>query len=187
MSQEQPQTRALVLVVDDRETSRRLICDRLETRGHETVEACDGCAGWQTFQDREPDAVVTDMRMPGGDGLELVERIRGAGPTPVFCITAHPDLDGGLAAMKQGAEYYYRWPQELDRLLDDLDELVRPLSLDEIRASGHRQTTEERRAAIKAALRQTRGNIGQAAELLEVSRRTLYHWLDRYGVVRPKQ
>ncbi len=176
-----------VLVVDDREISRRLICERLVARGHLTIEATDGHTGWQSFQEHTPDAVVTDMRMPNGDGLELVERIRGSSPTPVFCITAYPDLDAGLAAMKQGAEYYYRWPQELDRLLDDLDVLVHSASLDEIRKLGQQQTIEERRTAIRAALRKTRGNIGQAAELLEVSRRTLYHWLDRYGVARPRQ
>lgn len=189
--------RGCVLVVDDRADSRRQIGARLQAHGFSVAEAADGCEAWQTFQQGEFVAVVTDMQMPRSDGVELLERVRAASSVPVFCITAYPDLDTGLLAVKRGAEYYYRWPLELDRLIQDLDRLVASrlepgvsvrdaqASLDAIRRSGREQQAEARRALVSDALRRTGGNVGQAAELLQVSRRTMYHWMERYGIDRP--
>jgi DNA-binding NtrC family response regulator len=187
----------IVLVVDDRPKSRELIGARLRDRGYPVVEAEDGVAGWDAFREHSPGAVITDMRMPRADGLELLERIRKQTNIPIFCITAYPDLDSGLAAMKRGAEYYYRWPQELDVMIDEVDEVLskpqttvdgqsadRAPSLSEIRAAGKSLTIEERKAAMQVALDETRGNVEKAAQLLGISRRSFYHWMDRYGVDR---
>ena len=190
----------LILVVDDRSRSREQIGARLRTRGYRVVEAEDGISGWKAFTEHNPSAVITDMRMPRADGMELLERIRKHSRTPTFCITAFPDLDSGLAAMKRGADYYYRWPQELDRMIDEVhaavttgattgsDRLGGPASdapsLAEIRAAGKALTVEERKAAMQVALRETRGNVEKAAQLIGISRRSFYHWMDRYGVDR---
>jgi DNA-binding NtrC family response regulator len=183
-----------ILIVDDRPQSRRQIRSRLRRSGYETVEAADGHEGWRAFRDRTPDAVVTDMRMPNGDGMDLLQRIRAHVDVPVFCVTAYPELDAGLLAMKRGAEYYYRWPRDLEKLLDDIDAAMgrrrpttRPVPapsalLSQIRRDGAREIATRRRESILAALRETHGNVGRAAELLQITRRTLYHWMDRYGV-----
>ncbi len=190
-------SRGCVLVVDDRPDSRRQIRARLQARGFSVLEAGDGRDAWEGFQEGRFIAVVTDIQMPRSDGVELLERVRSASSVPVFCITAYPDLDTGLLALKRGAEYYYRWPLELDRLVDDLDRRVgrsidleararqAQASLDAIRRSGRQRQAEARRRLVSDALRQTGGNVGQAAELLRVSRRTMYHWMKRYGVDRP--
>ncbi len=157
-------------------------------------------SGWKAFTEHRPAAVITDMRMPRADGMELLERIRKESRTPTFCITAYPDLDSGLSAMKRGADYYYRWPQELDRMIDELhvavtsgatngaDRTAGPQapapSLAEIRAAGKALTVEERKSAMQVALRETRGNVEKAAQLIGISRRSFYHWMDRYGVDR---
>ena len=57
-------------------------------------------------------------------------------------------------------------------------------SLSEIRAAGKSLTIEERKAAMQVALDETRGNVEKAAQLLGISRRSFYHWMDRYGVDR---
>lgn len=190
-------TRGCVLVVDDREDSRHQIGARLQALGFSVAEAADGDEGWEAFQRGEFVALVTDVQMPRSDGIDLLERVCAASSVPVFCITAYPDLDTGLLAVKRGAEYYYRWPLELDRLIQDLDRLVANnlapevrarnarASLDAIRRSGREQQAEARRSLVSDALRSSGGNVGQAAELLQVSRRTMYHWMERYGIDRP--
>jgi len=190
-----------VLVVDDRAVSREHLALALQARGFATVEACDGVEGLDVFLRHRPAAVVTDMRMPRADGFDLVERVRARADVPIFCVTAYPEWDAALLAMRKGATYYYRWPADFDRLLEDVhatlagDPPARPpvpaplpfRSLETVRARGRDEEAEERRARLENALRATRGNVGQAAELLRVSRRTLYNWMDRYGVRRSER
>jgi len=184
-----------VLIVDDRSASREHISIALRARGYRTLEAEDGRAGLTAFEEHAPEAVVTDMRMPRADGFELLEGVRQRADVPVFCVTAYPEWDSALLAMRRGATYYYRWPSEFDRLIADVDEALRggapdraasegPFSLESIRREAGRDLALERKSMVESALRATGGNVGQAAELLRISRRTIYHWMERYGVER---
>jgi DNA-binding NtrC family response regulator len=182
-----------VLIVDDRKPSRVHIANALRARGFETCEAVDGRDGLEVFDREAPDAVVTDMRMPHSDGFDLLERIRTKSDVPIFCVSAYPEWETALLAMRKGATYFYRWPADFDRLIDEValglgdsstPDATRLDSLTSVREEGRLETAEERRAILESALRATRGNVAQAAELLRVSRRTLYHWMDRYGVRR---
>jgi len=188
---------ARVLVVDDRPSSRRQIGRELRRRGHEILEACDGAEAIDQFERHGPSAIITDMRMPRADGFDLLEAIRARSDIPVYCVTAFPEWDLALLAVKRGATYYYRWPQDFDRLIDDVDrELATQVadrepatnspfrSLAEIRNSARHQSAIERKHLVEDALRLAGGNVNQAAELLKVSRRTLYNWMDRYDVKR---
>ena len=71
---------ATILVVDDDEAVRRAVRKTLETRGHTVLEAADGPAGVSTFEEKNPELIITDVYMPGGDGLESIIRILGAYP-----------------------------------------------------------------------------------------------------------
>ena len=188
---------ARVLVVDDRTSSRRQIGRELKRRGHEIIEACDGDEAIAQFERHAPSAVVTDMRMPRADGFDLLEAIRARSDIPVYCVTAFPEWDSAQLAVKRGATYYYRWPQDFDRLIDDVDnelatraddrasEAALPFrSLAEIRDAARSETALERKHLVEDALRLAGGNVNQAAEILRVSRRTLYNWMDRYDVKR---
>jgi DNA-binding NtrC family response regulator len=131
--------------------------------------------------------------MPRADGFDLLERVRLRSDIPIFLVTAYPEWDAALLAMRKGATYFYRWPRDFDRLIDDVVASVsapaaaqpRVLgSLASAREKGRHEIAAERRAMLESALRATHGNISQAAELLGLSRRTFYHWLERYGVER---
>ena len=182
-----------ILIVDDRAPSRTYIALALQGRGFETREAADGRAGFEAFEREAPDAVVSDLRMPRADGFDLLEQIRRRSDTPVFLVTAYPEWDLALLAMRRGATYFYRWPRDFDRLIDDVVVSIRapagaePLALASLataRDQGRHEIAAERRAMLASALRATHGNVSQAAELLRLSRRTLYHWLERYAVKR---
>ena len=66
----------IALVADDDEITRRTLREELEPRGFVVVEAADGEEAWRLFNKELPDLVVTDLRMPRADGVELVRRIR---------------------------------------------------------------------------------------------------------------
>ncbi|GIM95002.1 ATP-binding response regulator [Paractinoplanes toevensis] len=85
---------ATVLVVDDVAANRELMAMLLGYRGHEVIEACDGADALALAQSRHPDVVVSDVLMPGIDGLEMVHRLRNApdeqaAHVPVIFYTAN--------------------------------------------------------------------------------------------------
>ena len=85
---------ATVLVVDDVAANRELMSMLLGYRGHEVIEASDGADALALAQSRHPDVVVSDVLMPGIDGLEMVHRLRSApderaAHAPVIFYTAN--------------------------------------------------------------------------------------------------
>jgi DNA-binding NtrC family response regulator len=108
----------LVLVVDDRREVRELLAEELEEVGLRVVQAADGLQGWACYRRAEPDLVVTDLRMPRSDGIELLRRIREVASTPVILLTAHGDAATNLLALSSGAEEFMTFPDDLGRLLE---------------------------------------------------------------------
>ncbi len=151
---------AKVLVVDDRLEVRALVSSELEEAGFRVVEAMDGRAGWRCFQDEHPDLVVTDLRMPCADGIELFRRIRSVSSVPVILLTAYGDVPTAVAAMKGGAQEFLTFPDDLDRMIARVRELV---------GSGfkaeHAKWLESRIAGRSPAARRVRERITALAPL----------------------
>jgi DNA-binding NtrC family response regulator len=108
----------LVLVVDDRREVRELLTEELEEVGLRVVQAADGVQGWACYRRAEPDLVVTDLRMPRSDGIDLLRRIREVASTPVIVLTAQGDVATSVLAMSSGAEEFMTFPDDLSRLMD---------------------------------------------------------------------
>jgi two-component system nitrogen regulation response regulator GlnG len=104
-----------VWVVDDDE-SIRWVLERSLTREKMTVRTFPGAAELlDALQDEAPDVLITDVRMPGVNGLELMERVHHAHPElPVIVVTAHSDLDAAVAAYRGGAFEYLPKPFDVD-------------------------------------------------------------------------
>ena len=83
-----------VLIVDDEPDLRELLRLELEAHGWQVEEAANGHDAWRLLQSRDVDVVLTDLRMPGGSGLELVEKLRerGAPPPEIFLMSAYADV-----------------------------------------------------------------------------------------------
>jgi DNA-binding NtrC family response regulator len=113
-----------VLVVDDRAEARTLIAGDLEEAGFRVQQARDGEEAWRSFRRSEPALVVTDLRMPRADGVELLGRIRSVSDVPVIVLTAHADVPTAVAAMKGGAQEFLGFPEGLERLVGRVQELV---------------------------------------------------------------
>jgi two-component system nitrogen regulation response regulator NtrX len=113
------------LVVDDRVESRELVAGDLAEAGFRVAEAEDGLDGWQRFRHEAPDLVVTDLRMPGADGIELLRRIRGVSSVPVILLTACGDVSTAVAAIKGGAQEFLVFPDDLERVIERARALTR--------------------------------------------------------------
>ncbi|MBM3215101.1 sigma-54-dependent Fis family transcriptional regulator [Candidatus Poribacteria bacterium] len=108
-----------VLVVDD-EAGQRIPLERsLRNAGYETESAANGAEALEAIQSRPVDLVVTDVRMPGMDGRELLRRIREIDAAlPVIVITAYAELrDAVELVTHEGASYYIEKPIEDLRIL----------------------------------------------------------------------
>ena len=107
-----------LLVVDDEEIIRDFFAEAMKRRGVETTTSADGVEAAEQLEKTQFDAVVTDMRMPKMDGMELIRHIVGFHPTtPVIMLTAHGSVSGAVEAMRSGAFDYIEKPvTELDKL-----------------------------------------------------------------------
>jgi DNA-binding response OmpR family regulator len=118
-----------VLLVDDESASRIAVGAFLRLSGFDTREAVDGPTALDLLGREPADIVVTDVRMPGMDGLELLARIRRANPeTCVVLLTGYGSEDTAVRAMRNGASNYFKKPvnfAEFGYALDTLAGLVR--------------------------------------------------------------
>ncbi len=110
-------TTALILIVDDDDSQRRLAEFWLQEEGYRTVVAADGTSGLRAFEQYSPSLVITDVRMPGVSGLDLLGRIKAENPdTPFILITAFGTVNDAVEAMKLGAADYVLKPLKPDEL-----------------------------------------------------------------------
>lgn len=106
-----------VLVVDDEVKLGRVLQEALELEGHEVLRVEDGNRALVELKLRAWDVVVTDLRMPGADGLAVLQTARALTPPPeVIVMTAHGTAESAIAAMKAGAADYLLKPFALDEL-----------------------------------------------------------------------
>lgn len=107
-----------VLVVDDKEMMRESVTATLRRAGFDVASASDGAGALDAIARKRPDAVVTDLRMPGLSGLELLERVRRIDEDlPVVLMTAFGTVETAVTAMKSGAYDYVTKPFEGDELI----------------------------------------------------------------------
>ena len=145
-----------ILFVDDDQSGRELGRYNLSEAGYEVDLAVDGQQALELFKEGEHALVVTDMRMPGLSGMELLEQIKERVPdVPVVVITAHGNVETAVQAMKAGAYDFIEKPFSRDVLLL----VVR-------RALEHRRLKLENRILRRKA-RGVEREIAHASEAME--------------------
>ena len=173
----------IALIADDDEITRRTLAEELEPRGFIVVEARDGEEAWVLFNKEMPDLVVTDLRMPRADGVELVRRIRtdARSWTPVIVITSQTDLDIiklAVQATKEAATEVLHLRREL-HLVGDVAEKLMSMTVRTLRKA--KRARERRR--IFEALPECGGNVSKLARVTEIPRSTLYGLLGEMGLL----
>ncbi|MFN3198769.1 MAG: sigma-54-dependent transcriptional regulator [Bradymonadia bacterium] len=110
-----------VLIADDDPTLRELLAEIMADDGYETHTVSDGDQAIAALVERRPDLVLTDLRMPGVDGLRVVDAARRCDPpVPVIVLTAYGSVPKAVEAMRRGAFDFVTKPIESPRALRDL-------------------------------------------------------------------
>ena len=117
--------RGRILIADDEEVARRSLGQILEEDGFEVFTASDGGEALREIAGESPDILLTDLKMPGMDGHELLTRVREAHPDlAVVIMTAHGTIKSAVKALREGAEDYLTKPINVDEVEHLLDRLM---------------------------------------------------------------
>jgi len=117
MAEPKGKPKARVLVVDDEPSARGGLEKLLRQEGYEVDTAAEGAIALGIASERPPDVVVTDLKMPRMDGIELLGKLREQDiEMPVIVVTAFGDVASAVAAMRAGAEDYLTKPVDFDAL-----------------------------------------------------------------------
>jgi len=149
-----------LLVIDDEKNIREGIAESLKMDGYDVVCAMDGDEGWEYFCGGDIDLVVTDLKMPGLSGDELMRRILAQAPGfPVIILTGHGSVESAVTAMQDGAWDFLTKPVDLDHL-----------SLKVKRALENRELIFQHRRMVEELKhqRQFRSIIGNSRNMREV-------------------
>jgi YesN/AraC family two-component response regulator len=107
-----------LLVVDDEKDITRYLVQLLEDEGMKALPAYSGQDALQIVKKMPIDILITDIRMPEMDGIELIRKTGELNPNiQTFVLTGHGDIDTAIEAMQQGALNYLRKPVNFDELL----------------------------------------------------------------------
>ena len=107
-----------ILVIDDERSIRNTLKDILEYEKYEVELAEDGNKGLEKVKGAEFDIILCDIKMPGMDGIEVLEKLgEMASDTPVVMISGHGNIDTAVESIKKGAFDYIEKPLDLNRLL----------------------------------------------------------------------
>ena len=114
---EEPVTRGRILIVDDEANARAALSEILRDEGYATETAADGFKALGKLEEFTPDVILTDLKMPGLDGIAFMEKAKAAAPGAVFVVmTAFGTINSAVDAVKKGAENYLTKPLDFEAL-----------------------------------------------------------------------
>jgi len=115
-----------ILIVEDDDVARELLCQALTREGYEVTVAEDGLKGYELATSLRPDLIITDIFMPAADGAHLLRRVRDTAElaaTPVVVVTGYGS-GGAALALSQGASAYEPKPIQPESLLATVRRLL---------------------------------------------------------------
>ena len=149
-----------IVVVDDEPAQRELIGGFLTKQGHEVFAAGSGTEALAHVRDRQMDLVLSDCRMPGMSGPDLLQKIKAVNPEiPLILMTAYGTVETAVQAMKDGAADYLTKPLDLEELLVRVGRVTEQARLKREVRELQRQLVERHRLE---------GIIGESGRMQEV-------------------
>ena len=115
-----------ILLIDDDSAVLTAVGDYLSTREHRVFPAEEGAEGLEILRREEIDIVITDIRMPGTDGFEVLREVRKTSPgTEVIMVTGYGDIDAAVQAIREGAFDFFTKPVKMRELSASLERTAR--------------------------------------------------------------
>jgi len=115
-----------ILIVEDNQSMREGLQASLEKEGYSVSTAIDGQAAWSLIQNKRYDLIISDLKMPGLDGLTLMKKVKDLMPAiNIILITAFATVDIAVDAMKCGAQDFITKPFSLAELRQKVDAIYR--------------------------------------------------------------
>ncbi len=174
-----------MLVVDDDDLLRERMARAFAKRGYDVRAAENPAEALEMVEQDPPDLAVVDLKMPGGNGIDLVRELQQISPaTRTVILTGYGSIANAVDALHAGAVSYVTKPADADQVLeafrraqaDTGDELAEPLPPTEIHAPS---LAEAEWNHIQQVLADCSGNITRAAAQLGIPRRTLQRKLKK--------
>ena len=122
-------TAPIALIVEDDETVREVVGMVLESEGYVTHEASNGVEGLEQYYVTLPDLILLDVKMPGMDGWETLEKVRQVSDCPVIMLTAFGATDDIIRGLELGADDYLIKPFGIRELIARVNTVLRRSSL----------------------------------------------------------
>jgi len=117
--------RGTILIAEDEAAVRESLAEVLRDEGYQVTTAADGSAALATLDTQDFDLVLTDLRMPGADGLAILRHAREVSPqTLVLLMTAHATVETAVEALQRGAQDYLLKPLIFEDVLHKIDHLL---------------------------------------------------------------
>ena len=114
-----------ILIVDDEPNVRRVLGTLLEQAGFDTTRVASADQALDLVRAQDPDLVLTDLKMPGMSGMELLGRLRESFPEiPVIMLTAHGTVENAVLAMKRGAHDFITKPFDKQQVVDQVGQAL---------------------------------------------------------------
>ncbi len=114
-----------ILVVDDEAVIRNVLDEALTIRGYEVVQAEDGVAGFEVFQNQSPDLVISDIYMPRMNGIHLLRAIRREQPSArVVLVTSYAHFRQLTEDAKSHPNGFFEKPFMLTTLINQVEQLI---------------------------------------------------------------
>jgi two-component system response regulator HydG len=106
-----------ILLIEDKSAMQQMLAATLATEGYEVEVASDGREGINRAKEKRYDLVLTDLKLPGADGLQVLAEVRESDPeAPVIVMTAYATVENAVQAIKLGAFDFLTKPFDTDRL-----------------------------------------------------------------------
>lgn len=125
-----------VLLVDDETQITRVLRRSLQSHGYDVQVAADGALALQVFADWPPQIVLTDLKMPNVDGLQLCRNLRAVSQVPIIVLSAKGEETTKVEALDAGADDYVTKPFGMDELLARIRAALRRTQATKLEESG---------------------------------------------------
>lgn len=157
-----------ILIIDDERPILEILDLSLSSEGYEVLTAENGEKALEIFEKQHPKLVLTDIKMPGIDGIEVLKRIKKIDDqVEVIVITGHGDMDTAVAALKYGASDFVTKPLRDEVLMVSIERAWKKIAMSE-QLRDYTQNLEHKTEQYKRALKKAQAEMIKAERLASI-------------------